>query len=204
MALPITNGTAMGYLNPILSLPAAQELLNQPIEQLLAIELLLRRIRADADRLAELAWRARRTEAAYYWRCVATYSRHIAHVASQRSAPRVARPALAIMPHAGDDLAESTPVTAAGYLSRVFLLPAAQALLDLPPSPRVALACLFLQIGTYAERLAEQSWAKRKAPMAHYWGLVSIHVRRLARTVRLGSRRQHSAQGAQPGEAVIC
>lgn len=69
----------MGYINPLLKLPAAQELLALPIEQRRVIERLMRELRADADRQAETAWKRRKGPMAGYWRSVATYTRHVAH-----------------------------------------------------------------------------------------------------------------------------
>jgi hypothetical protein len=69
----------MGYLNPLLRLSAAQQLLELPPEQRSALARLLRELRADADRQAEQAWRKRKGPMAAYWRAVATYARHTAH-----------------------------------------------------------------------------------------------------------------------------
>lgn len=69
----------MGYINPLLRLSAAQQLLELPPEQRAALASLLRELRADADRQAEHAWRKRKGPMAAYWRAVATYARHTAH-----------------------------------------------------------------------------------------------------------------------------
>jgi hypothetical protein len=69
----------MGYINPLLRLSAAQQLLDLPPEQRAALASLLRELRADADRQAEHAWRKRKGPMAAYWRAVATYARHTAH-----------------------------------------------------------------------------------------------------------------------------
>lgn len=73
----------MGYINPLLKLPAAKQLLAMPQAQRAALEQLLRELRADADREAENAWRRRKGPMAAYWRAVATYARHTAHVLSK-------------------------------------------------------------------------------------------------------------------------
>jgi hypothetical protein len=73
----------MGYINPLLRLPAAQRLMALPPEQLEPLEALLRELRADADREAENAWRRRKGPMAAYWRAVATYARHVAHALSK-------------------------------------------------------------------------------------------------------------------------
>lgn len=69
----------MGYVNPLLRLAAAQQILELPAEQRAALAGLLRELRADADRQAENAWRRRKGPMAAYWRAVATYARHTAH-----------------------------------------------------------------------------------------------------------------------------
>jgi len=73
----------MGYINPLLRLPAAKKLLALPLEQRAPIEALLRELRADADREAENAWKRRKGPMAAYWRAVSTYARHIAHMLSR-------------------------------------------------------------------------------------------------------------------------
>ena len=69
----------MGYINPLLRLSAAQQLLELPADQRAALASLLRELRADADQQAERAWRKRKGPMAAYWRVVATYARHTAH-----------------------------------------------------------------------------------------------------------------------------
>lgn len=73
----------MGYENPLLKLPAAQRLLALPPDQRVALEALFRDLRADADSLAEQAWKKRKGPMAAYWRAVATYARHTAHALSK-------------------------------------------------------------------------------------------------------------------------
>lgn len=70
----------MGYVNPLLQLPAARKILalpDSPEKRLL--EQLLRELRLDANTEAENAWRRRKGPMAAYWRAVATYARHLAH-----------------------------------------------------------------------------------------------------------------------------
>ena len=91
----------MGYLNPLLKLPAAQRLMALPPEQRKLIEELMRELRADADRLAEVSWKRRKGPIACYWRAVATYARHIAHALKASSVPATApTPAPACPQHA--------------------------------------------------------------------------------------------------------
>lgn len=70
----------MGYLNPLLKLPAAQAILNLPAEQRAPLEALLRDLRTQANDEAERAWRRRKGPMAAYYRAVSSYSRHIAHL----------------------------------------------------------------------------------------------------------------------------
>lgn len=80
----------MGYINPLLRLPAAQKLLELPPEQRRAIAAVLRELREESNAEAELSWRRRKGPMAAYWRAVSTYSRHFAHALShtpEHSAP---------------------------------------------------------------------------------------------------------------------
>lgn len=73
----------MGYLNPLLKLPAGRALLDLPKEDRTRLEALMRDLRRQADREAEVAWSRRKGPMASYWRAVATYARHTAHALSR-------------------------------------------------------------------------------------------------------------------------
>lgn len=73
----------MGYMNPLLKLPAGRALLALPAEQRAPLEALLRELRAQADDEAEKSWRKRKGPMAAYWRAVSTYARHAAHALSK-------------------------------------------------------------------------------------------------------------------------
>jgi len=73
----------MGYLNPLLKLPAGQALLALPAEDRKRIELVMRELRDQANTEAETAWKRRKGPMAAYWRAVATYARHLAHALSR-------------------------------------------------------------------------------------------------------------------------
>lgn len=73
----------MGYINPLLRLPAAQKLLQLPPEQRRALAAVLRELREESNAEAELSWRRRKGPMAAYWRAVSTYSGHFAHALSQ-------------------------------------------------------------------------------------------------------------------------
>jgi hypothetical protein len=76
----------MGYINPLLNLPAGRALMALPAEQRAPLEAVLRELRAQADAEAEKSWRKRKGPMAAYWRAVATYARHTAHALSKGSA----------------------------------------------------------------------------------------------------------------------
>jgi hypothetical protein len=68
-------------LNPLLGLPAAQELtalLGEQPEIAAAFCRLLTQLGEQADHLAEHAWQKRKAPMAAYWRACAVYARHIA------------------------------------------------------------------------------------------------------------------------------
>ncbi|WP_244111631.1 hypothetical protein [Burkholderia cepacia] len=69
----------MGYINPLLQLPAARDLLALPAESRRAVASVLRALRTQANAEAEIAWSRRKGPMAAYWRAVATYARHLAH-----------------------------------------------------------------------------------------------------------------------------
>lgn len=73
----------MGYLNPLLKLPAGKALMNLPAEDRARIESVCRELRDQANAEAESAWRRRKGPMAAYWRAVSTYSRHLAHALSK-------------------------------------------------------------------------------------------------------------------------
>jgi hypothetical protein len=79
----------MGYLNPLMKLKAAKALMNLPAHQRAPLEALLRELRDQANEEAEKAWKKRKGPMAAYWRAVATYARHIAHLLSKGPRPPV-------------------------------------------------------------------------------------------------------------------
>lgn len=79
----------MGYINPLLQLPAARDLLALPTESRRAVASVLHALRTQANAEAEIAWSRRKGPMAAYWRAVATYARHLAHaIDNGRSEPR--------------------------------------------------------------------------------------------------------------------
>ncbi|MDQ1090642.1 hypothetical protein QE400_000055 [Xanthomonas sacchari] len=75
----------MGYLNPLLKLPAGQALRSLPPRERAHLEAVMRELRDQANGEAEKAWRKRKGPMAAYWRAVATYARHIAHALSRQT-----------------------------------------------------------------------------------------------------------------------
>lgn len=73
----------MGYMNPLLKLPAGRALLQLPKEDRERIEILMSQLRDQANMEAEKSWKKRKGPMAAYWRAVATYARHIAHALSK-------------------------------------------------------------------------------------------------------------------------
>ncbi len=73
----------MGYVNPLLKLPAAQEIMAMPPEQREPLIRLLRELRTQCNDLAEVSWKRRKGPMALYWRVTATYVRHVAHALSK-------------------------------------------------------------------------------------------------------------------------
>jgi hypothetical protein len=80
---------AMGYLNPLLKLPAGRALLALPAEQRVLVEAVFRELRDQANVEAQKAWDRKKGPMTCYWRAVATYARHMAHALSR--ATQIAR-----------------------------------------------------------------------------------------------------------------
>lgn len=75
----------MGYINPLLELPAGKELRQLPAGDRARIEAVMRQLRDQANAEADKAWARRKGPMAAYWRAVATYARHTAHALSKES-----------------------------------------------------------------------------------------------------------------------
>lgn len=78
----------MGYFNPLLKLPAMQELMDRPAADRELFARLLTEMRLHANAEAEKSWKRRKGPMAFYWRVVATYCRHIAHALTRGAATR--------------------------------------------------------------------------------------------------------------------
>lgn len=83
-----------------------------------------------------------------------------------------------------------------GYENPLMKLPAAQKILALPAEQRAPLEELMRELRADADKLAEQSWKKRKGPMAAYWRAVSTYARHVAHMLGKGvqSGRAQKAQ----------
>jgi hypothetical protein len=109
----------MGYLNPLLALPAARAIAALPQAQRRPLERLLRELRAQANEQAELAWARRKAPMAAYYRAVSSYARHCAHVLSRPRTERNVTLYLAIEADAGNP--EAIAKAAAAVLARAGL-----------------------------------------------------------------------------------
>ncbi len=76
--------------NPLLALPAMQQLLELPVEQRAAMRALLREVAADARARAEKCWRTHKAPMAAYWKAVAVYAGHTARALGKAPALKVA------------------------------------------------------------------------------------------------------------------
>lgn len=70
----------MGYLNPLLKLAAGRAMLALPNDDRQRLAGVMRDLRRQADIEAQKAWDRRKGPMAAYWRAVATYARHVAHI----------------------------------------------------------------------------------------------------------------------------
>lgn len=86
-----------------------------------------------------------------------------------------------------------------GYANPLLKLPAAQRLLALPPEQREVIEALMRDLRRDADKLAEQSWKKRKGPMAAYWRAVATYARHVAHALSKGTHGER--QEGQPREA---
>lgn len=73
----------MGYINPLLDLPAGRALMALPAEDRKRIEAVMRELRTEAAANAETAYRRHKGPMYAYWRAVSTYARHLAHALSR-------------------------------------------------------------------------------------------------------------------------
>jgi hypothetical protein len=74
-----------------------------------------------------------------------------------------------------------------GYENPLMKLPAMRQVLALPVEQRGPLEALMRELRTEADKLAEESWRKRKGPMAAYWRAVSTYSRHVAHMLRKGA-----------------
>lgn len=79
-----------------------------------------------------------------------------------------------------------------GYENPLLKLPAMRQVMALPAEQRGPLEALMRELRADADRQAEESWKKRKGPMAAYWRAVSTYARHVA----------HALSKAPPGDGV--
>lgn len=75
-----------GVRNPLVLLPAAQQIAALPVEAREALGSLLREISADARVRAEKSWRTHKGPMAAYWKATAVYARHAAILTRKKAA----------------------------------------------------------------------------------------------------------------------
>lgn len=63
-------------------------------------------------------------------------------------------------------------------------LPAVRELLAFPPEVRTALAQRMRELSRDAAGKAEESWKRKKGPMAAYWKAVSVYAKHTGRVLR--------------------
>jgi hypothetical protein len=85
-----------------------------------------------------------------------------------------------------------------GYFNPLLRLPAARKLMALPAEQRAPLEALMRELRADADRNADESWRKRKGPMAAYWRAVSTYARHVAHALSKGH--QVTAGVASSGE----
>lgn len=78
-----------------------------------------------------------------------------------------------------------------GYENPLLKLPAMRQVMALPADQRGPLEALMRELRADADRLAEESWRKRKGPMAAYWRAVSTYARHVAHALS----KDHQADG---------
>lgn len=75
-----------------------------------------------------------------------------------------------------------------GYENPLMKLPAMRQVMALPPEQRGPLEALMRELRADADRNAEESWRKRKGPMAAYWRAVSTYARHVAHALSKGDQ----------------
>jgi hypothetical protein len=74
--------------NPVLALPAAQRIAHLPREHRALLGALLRDLAAEANAKGYECWGSGKAMMGAYWRVVAVYSKHLAHVIDPRARRR--------------------------------------------------------------------------------------------------------------------
>ena len=84
------RGAKREVRNPILSLPAARDILALPVDSRRPLGILLRQLADQANDQAQSSWRSNKGIMAAYWKAVSVYAKHLARVID----PAIARRAL--------------------------------------------------------------------------------------------------------------
>lgn len=91
-----------------------------------------------------------------------------------------------------------------GYINPLFKLPAGRSLLALPPEQRAPIESLMRQLRDQANKEAENSWRRRKGPMAAYWRAVSTYARHIAHAMQVPSTKEKAEREAAAAGYVLC
>jgi hypothetical protein len=87
------RGARRDVRNPLLRLPAAQGIIDLPIEHRRPLGILLRQLADQAHEQAQISWKQNKGIMAAYWKAVSVYAKHLARVVDPISArhPRTER-----------------------------------------------------------------------------------------------------------------
>ena len=88
------RGAKREVRNPILTLPAARDILDLPLDSRRPLGVLLRQLADQASEQAQTSWRSNKGIMAAYWKAVSVYAKHLARVVD----PAHARTALSARP----------------------------------------------------------------------------------------------------------
>lgn len=93
--------------NPLLHLPAANQIRALPLQSRQALAALLRDLSLDARERAERSWRQNKAPMAAYWKTVGVYAGHL-HRLARPSKAELGIPAVAPQPQAAGSVSSSS------------------------------------------------------------------------------------------------
>jgi len=182
--------------NPVIDLPAAQEILDLGPDQRRLLGTLLWQFSQQARTKADACWGGGKGMMAGYWRTASSCARHLAHVVAQDLHLDVgpvrnrARTDACRGKAAGDAVARSVR---ADVRNPVLGLPAGQSVLDLGPQQRRALGILLRLLARQARAEAENRWRIGDGMLAAYWRVAAVYAKHLAAVIDSRSTKGPSA-----------